>query len=85
MLSFWALAPFIKMKMDMTQSPEEYDVPDLASLDSPSTSRRGGSISISIPEITLSSLFSETGEFLLYLQECNLGIKEGASSERLGS
>ncbi|KAG6466675.1 hypothetical protein ZIOFF_074527 (mitochondrion) [Zingiber officinale] len=64
------------MKIDMTQSPEEYDVPDLASLDSPSTSRRGGSISISIPEMTFSSIFSETGEFLLYLQECYLGIKE---------
>lgn len=53
--------------------PEEYDVPGLASLDSPPTSRRGGSISISIPEIAFSSIFSETGEFLLYLQECYLG------------
>lgn len=52
--------------------PEEYDVPGLASLDSPPTSRRGGSISISIPEIAFSSIFSETGEFLLYLQECYL-------------
>lgn len=48
--------------------PKEYDVPGLASLDSPPTSRRGGSISIS-------SIFSETGKFLLYLQECYLGIR----------
>jgi len=53
--------------------PEEYDVPGLASLDSPPTSRRGGSISISIPEIAFSSIFSETWEFFLYLQECYLG------------
>lgn len=53
----------------MKQSPEEYDVPGLASLDSPPT---GGSI----PEIAFSSIFSETGEFLLYLKECYLGIKE---------
>ena len=40
---------------------------------SPPTSRRGGSISISIPEIAFSFIFSETGEFPLYLQECYLG------------
>ena len=55
----------------MTQFPEEYDVPSLASLDSPPTPRRGGSISI--PKIAFSSIFSETGEFLLTYQKCYLG------------